>query len=166
MVGVFGKERLGQITMGEMQLQPLEASVTRTASGCDEILTHTGNVFQRHGLRLLGQVTAKSYGRWSDGLPATGVIFSDVVIAFPWTVCACLATGVGDLQAGDRAGCLDRLHHRYEGLGQLIVPNTRTARSDPPFWRYSGCFDNHQPRPATRKGGVVNTVPLVDQAIV
>ena len=65
-----------------------------------------------HLLGHLGRSAPNGDGRGRDGLPAARIAVGNVIVAFPGTVGAGLAPGMGDLNARHGAGRLDGLHDR------------------------------------------------------
>jgi len=163
---MLGEEALPQIAVGEVQLDPLEAGVAGTARSVDEILFDPGNVVQGHFARDFRQVRTKGDGRRGDSVPATGIVGSDVVIAFPRAVGAGLAPGVGNLDTRHRACRLDRLHHRHERLGVGVAPDPGATGGDAPFRCHGGGLHYQQACTATGEAGQVHVVPVVDHAVL
>ncbi|MNY01323.1 hypothetical protein D3C86_1338510 [compost metagenome] len=165
LVGVAREEALGEIPVGEVQLQPLEAGFQRALGGGHEVSLHTGDVVQRHRLRHLGQMGAERHGGRGDGRPAARIVLGDMVVAFPGPVGAGLAAGVGDLDAGHGTAGLDGGGDARHAGHLLIVPETGAARGDTAFRRHRRGLDDHQARTAARQPGVVRQMPVVGDTV-
>ena len=165
LVGMYREEALAQIAVGKVQFQPLETGITRALGGGDKVGANAGDVLERHGLRDFRQVGAERERRRRDRGPAARIIFGDVVVAFPWTVGAGLASGVGELDAGHGTRGLDGCGDGGEGLGLSVVPQPGAARGDTAFGRDRGGFDDEQAGAAARQRRVVHLVPVIDHAV-
>ncbi|MCY1437681.1 hypothetical protein D9M71_538520 [compost metagenome] len=152
--------------MGKVQFYPLEAGITRTAGGIDEVLLDPGDIVQRHFAWHFRQVRAKGNGRRGNGLPAARVVGGNVVVTLPRAVGAGLAPGVGDLDTRHGTGSLDGLHHRYERLSVGIAPDTGATGGDAPFRCHRSGFNHQQAGTATGQAGQVHVVPVVDHAVL
>ena len=140
------------------------------SSSGEEVGLDSGDVVQGHGCRHIGQMRAEGHGRRGDGLPAARIVRSNMVVAFPGTVGAGLAPGVGDLDTRHRATGLDRAGNTGHALGLLVIPQPGASGADAPFRGYRSGLDDHQTGAATGQAGVMMQVPVrghtIDSAVL
>src|SRR5208337_3652976 len=121
-VGMIGKEALCQIAMRKMQNQPLEPRRDSALGSGDKILTDTGDIRYRHRARYSWEVGSERDGGRPDRFPAARIAFGDMVVALPWAIGACFASGMTDLNAWHRSRSLDSANHWRKGLGLGVIP--------------------------------------------
>ena len=133
LVAVGRKEALRQVPMGEMQLQPLKASIEGPPGRPHEVGLHAGDVVQRHGLGHTWQPLAISERRRSDRRPGTWVALGNVVIPLPRRVGTGLAARVCDLYAWHRASSPDGRSDFGQAGHVGVVPQAQAGRGDAPL---------------------------------
>ena len=165
LVAVGREKALRQIAVGKVQLQPFKAG-SKGAAGCrDKVGLHAGDVRKRHGAGHARQTAAKGDGRWRNRLPAAGIAFGNMVVAFPGVVGAGLAPCMADLDAGHGACGLDAGGNARHAVDLGVVPQAGAIGRDAALGRHARGFDDHQPRAAARHGGVVNLVPVIGETV-
>src|SRR5271169_5127946 len=161
-VGMIGKEVLCQVAMRKMQDQPLEPRRDSALGRRNKILTNPVDIGFGHRARYPWEIGAKRDGGRPDHFPAARIALGDMVVALPRAIGACFASGMTDLNARHRSRSLDSANHPRKGLGLGVIPQARTAWSNPPFRRNRGGFGDHKPRTATREAGEMDLVPFIN----
>ena len=90
----------------------------------------------------------------------------DVVVAFPRLGDAGLATGVGELDAGDGPVLLQEASDPGERLHMVIEIDAAVGGADPTFRRNRRGFDHHQPSAADGTRAEMHEMPVVGEAVV
>ena len=77
-----------------------------------------------------------------------------------------LATGMGQLDAGDGPVLLEEAGNASKRLHMVIQIYAAVGGADAAFWRNGGGLDHDQPSAADRTGTKMDEVPVVREAIV
>jgi hypothetical protein len=109
-------------------------------------------------------VVGKGLGARRERGPAAGIL-GDLAVAGPGTVSAGLASGVRQLDAGDRALLIDEVRGAGEGLEMAVAPNTQVLWGYAALRRDCGCFGEHQAGAADGTAGEMHEVPVVGHAL-
>lgn len=87
-------------------------------------------------------------------------------VALPRFAGTALATGVGELDAGDCAVLFEEAADAGERLYMVVQINAAVGGADPAFGRDCRGLDHHQPSTTHRTGAEMHEMPFVRETIV
>ena len=152
-----------QITVGHMYLHHLETGGLRPLSGLAELILNDGQFLSRQSLRH-GAVTVEGHRAWSNGRP-TSIRRLYRFSPDPGNGATALATGMGQLNTGDRPMFGEGGSDWLERLGMRIAPEAVILGTDSSFPADCSGLDHDQTSSTHGARAIMNQMPVVDQAI-
>jgi hypothetical protein len=162
--GVAGRreELVQQIAVGGVELDDVKADGQRTLGGPFEGADHVSGLLDAERMWDGVAIRVGDRTRADNGPAAKGGI--DRAAAFPGPGGAGLASGMGELDAGNSAVMRQEAHDWCERFGLGVVPDAEVFRADAPARLDRGGLGEDQRSTADGAAAQMDEVPIVGDA--
>ena len=151
--------------MSGVDLDHLEACRQRTSRGCFPGIDAMLDIRFEHGCR--NRVSCvEGQGAGPDNRPAAFRGRFQAAPARPGRIATGLAPGVGELDAGNRALCLNEPGDPGQRLDMLIFPDSHVAGRNASLGGDGRSLDHHEPHAADRPAAKVNQVEVIGKTVL
>ena len=147
--------------MREVHLEPLEAS--RDGPFCSGRIgpVQLMNLVNGEFMHSIGKAPAIWNGRGTAHLPAIGMVWGDLQLAFPRLLLASLATRMAQLNGRDRPHVLDHPDHTGHAFDLLVLPQPGTRSAGAAVGCDGDLFGEDQAKAAGRTRAQQHQVKIV-----